>query len=115
MSDMLNAMQQLMTNGTSFFDPEFLEDLADCWDSSHQDLIQANDNAWKGLVEFFDNDGYGTDPWGSCCNDLWSEDNATAQGGDSIVLICSVHVLGCFSVHFIKWPTEVPPRKIILV
>ena len=44
--------------------------------------MQANEEAWKGLVEFWDNDGYGSDPWGS--RELsFKEDNATAQGGNS--------------------------------
>ena len=79
MSDMLDAMQHLMSGGSSFFDPGFLRDLAQCWDSTHPNLTQANDNAWKGMMEFWQNDGYGADPWGGCCDDIWREDNATTQ------------------------------------
>ena len=86
MSAMLDAMQQLMSGGGSFFDPDFLHDLAHCWDDTHPNLTQANDNAWKGMMEFFENDGYGNDSWGGCCNDLWNEDNATAQGPDLLEL-----------------------------
>ena len=123
MSAMLDAMQQLMSGGNSFFDPgaqfnwilktllnillifavlstvgcnlnrifsrffnihlswapAFLHDLAHCWDDTHPNLTQANNNAWKGLMEFFQNDGYDNETWGGCCDDIWNEDNATAQ------------------------------------
>ena len=68
MSAMLNAMQQLMTGGNAFFDPDFLQDLAHCWNSTHPNLTRANDNAWKGLMDFYENDGYGNDPWDELYN-----------------------------------------------
>ena len=50
MVDMLDAMQQLMTGDLQYFDPEFLDRLGKCWDSTHPDLRQSQDNAWQ--VEF---------------------------------------------------------------
>ena len=47
MVDMLDAMQQLMTGDLQYFDPEFLDRLGKCWDSTHPDLRQSQDNAWQ--------------------------------------------------------------------
>ena len=30
-------------------------------------------------MDFFENDGYDNETWGGCCDDIWNEDNATAQ------------------------------------
>ena len=64
MVDMLDAMQQLMTGDLEYFDPAFLNELGQCWDDTHPDLRQAEDNAWQGMIDFFENDGWGIDPWG---------------------------------------------------
>ena len=78
MRDMLDAMQQLMTGGSTYFDTAHLEELAECWENTNPDLIQANDEAWRGLAEFFNSDGYGTDPRvGDDTN--FKEDNTTVQ------------------------------------
>ena len=77
---MLEAMQQLMTGDVSYFDPAFLDDLFECWDNTHPDLKQAENNAWQGMIDFFQNDGFEEDPWGqSSYNSSWLESNATAQ------------------------------------
>ena len=47
MVDMLDAMQQLMTGDLRYFDPEFLDRLGKCWDNTHPDLRQSQDNAWQ--------------------------------------------------------------------
>ena len=47
MVDMLDAMQQLMTGDLQYFDPEFLDRLGECWDSTHPDLRRSQDNAWQ--------------------------------------------------------------------
>ena len=37
------------------------------------------------MIDYFENDGWGLDPWGvDGTSDQWHEDNATAQGSDSI-------------------------------
>ena len=36
------------------------------------------------MVDYFLNDGYEEDAWGPKENSAWSEQNATAQGGNSI-------------------------------
>ena len=64
MRNMLDGMQQLMTGEATYFDTAYLEELAECWENTDPDLIQANDAAWRGLADFFNNDGYGSDPWG---------------------------------------------------
>ena len=64
MVDMLDAMQQLMTGDLEYFDPAFLDELGKCWDDTHPDLRVAQDNAWQGMIDFFENDGWGLDPWG---------------------------------------------------
>ena len=43
MVDMLNAMQQLMTGDPEYFDTAFLDELGQCWDDTHPDLRQAED------------------------------------------------------------------------
>ena len=43
MVDMLNAMQQLMTGDQEYFDTPFLDELGQCWDDTHPDLRQAED------------------------------------------------------------------------
>ena len=78
MRNMLDGMQQLMTGESTYFDTAYLGELAECWDKTDPDLIQANDGAWRGLGEFFINDGYGVDPWGSDDTNF-KEENATAQ------------------------------------
>ena len=75
---MLDGMQQLMTGDSTYFDSAYLEELAECWENTDPDLIQANDGAWRGLAEFWNNDGYGTDPWGGVDTNF-REENATAQ------------------------------------
>ena len=77
---MLEAMQQLMTSDTSYFDPAFLDDLIHCWDDTNPDLKKAEDNAWQGMINYFQNDGFDDDPWGeSAYNSSWLEKNATKQ------------------------------------
>ena len=78
MRNMLDGMQQLMTGESTYFDTAYLGELAECWEKTDPDLIQANDGAWRGLGEFFINDGYGVDPWGSDDTNF-KEENATAQ------------------------------------
>ena len=62
--DMLDAMQQLMTGDLEYFDPAFLEDLTKCWDDTEPNLRQTQDNAWQGMIDLYENDGWGVDPWG---------------------------------------------------
>ena len=78
MVDMLDAMQQLMTGDLEYFDPAFLNELGQCWDDTHPDLRQAEDNAWQGMIDFFENDGWGIDPWGI--------NGTTDQGRYSVLL-----------------------------
>ena len=75
---MLNAMQQLMTGGSEYFDPAFLNELKDCWDETDPDLRDASNGAWQGIIDYFDNDGYGSDSWGSV-NGSWYEYNPRRQ------------------------------------
>ena len=78
--EMLEAMQQLMTGDASYFDPAFLDELLQCWDNTHPDLKKAEDNAWQGMIDYFQNDGFDEDPWGqSAYNSSWLESNATSQ------------------------------------
>ena len=78
MRNMLDGMQQLMTGESTYFDTAYLGELAECWEKTDPDLIQANDGAWRGLAEFFVNDGYGVDPWGGRDTNF-KEENATTQ------------------------------------
>ena len=89
MVDMLDAMQQLMTGDLEYFDPAFLSELGNCWDLTHPDLRQAEDNAWQGMIDFFENDGWNPyDPWGiDGTSDQWHEDNATAQDFHGILVL----------------------------
>ena len=82
---MLNAMQQLMDGGAEYFDPTFLNNLGDCWDLTDPQLRNASDRAWQGLIDYFDNDGYGVDAWGSLRGN-WLEYNPTAQDFRSILI-----------------------------
>ena len=75
---MLNAMQQLMTGSSEYFDAPFLNALKDCFDKTEPDLRDANNRAWQGLVDYFDNNGYGSDPWGSR-NGSWYEYDPRVQ------------------------------------
>ena len=89
MVDMLDAMQQLMTGDLEYFDPAFLSELGNCWDLTHPDLREAEDNAWQGMIDFFENDGWNPyDPWGiDGTSDQWHEDNATAQDFHGILVL----------------------------
>ena len=78
MVDMLDAMQQLMTGDLEYFDPAFLEDLTKCWDDTEPNLRQTQDNAWQGMIDLYENDGWGVDPWGI---------NGTADQGVNSTLV----------------------------
>ena len=54
-----------MTGHKKYFDPSFLNLLKDCWDNADPNLRNASNSAWKGLLDYCDNDGFGKDPWGS--------------------------------------------------
>ena len=82
---MLNAMQQLMTGGSKYFDPAFLNSLKDCWDDTDQDLRDASNGAWQGLIDYFDNDGYEGDSWGSD-DGSWYEHNPRRQDFHNILI-----------------------------
>ena len=85
--DMLEAMQQLMTGESSYFDPAFLDELLQCWDNTQPDLKEAQNNAWQGMIDYFLNNGFDEDPWGqSAYNSSWLESNATAQDLYSILI-----------------------------
>ncbi len=43
------------------------------------------DKAWQGTIDYFTNDGYGTDPWGSR-DTAYREENATAQALHGVVI-----------------------------
>lgn len=84
---MLNAMQQLMSGSETYFDQTFLEELQQCWSNTDTDLIEAEDSAWQGMIDYFQNDGFGVDPWGAGNeNSSWLENNATAQDLYGIVI-----------------------------
>ncbi len=38
---MFDAMQQLMTGDPTYFDPQYLDSLMQCWDQIHPDLRAA--------------------------------------------------------------------------
>ena len=48
--EMLDAMQQLMTGDTAFFDAAFLGELRACWDDAHPDLATSQDSAWQASL-----------------------------------------------------------------
>ena len=48
-------------------------------------LRSASDRAWQGLIDYFDNDGYGVDAWGSL-RGPWLEYNPTAQDYNNILI-----------------------------
>ena len=83
--DMLNAMQQLMTGGSEYFDPAFLNTLKNCWDETDSDLTDASNGAWQGLIDYFDNDGYESDTWGSV-NGSWYEYNPRPQDFHGMII-----------------------------
>ena len=82
---MLNAMQQLMTGGSEYFDPAFLNELKDCWDETDPDLREASNGAWQGIIDYFDNDGYDSDSWGSV-NGSWYEYNPRTQDFHNMII-----------------------------
>ena len=86
MIDMLNSMQQLLTGDASYFDPLFIEELQACWEDTHPDLKEAQDAAWQGMIDYFEMDGFGNDTWGNRKpNEIWFENNATAQDNGIII------------------------------
>ena len=82
---MLNAMQQLMTGGSEYFDPAFLNKLKDCWDDTDADLRDASNGAWQGIIDYWDNDGYADDTWGSR-NGSWYEYNPRTQDFHNMII-----------------------------
>lgn len=82
---MLNAMQQLMTGHGEYFNPIFLNLLKDCWDNADPNLRNASNSAWRGLLDYCDNDGFGKDPWGSD-RGPWHEYNPTIQHFHEMVI-----------------------------
>ena len=78
-------MQQLMTGGSEYFDPAFLNSLKECWDETDPDLRGASNGAWQGMIDYFDNDGYGSDPWGSD-RGSWHEYNPRTQDFHNMII-----------------------------
>ncbi len=61
-----DTIEELNTGNTEFNDPEFLDHLVTCMDSTNPDLKRASDLSWNGMLEYFDSDGVEGDKWGEC-------------------------------------------------
>ena len=74
-----------MTGDSEYFDPIFLNVLKDCFDKTDSDLREATNRAWRGLIDYCDNDGYGSDPWGSVPGP-WYEYHATTTNFHEMII-----------------------------
>ena len=77
MMRMFDALQEMMT-GEKLFNRKLFQEYQLCMRSFDSKLPESHDNAYNGLIDFWNSRGFKDDPWGGTSTDL-VEKNVTAM------------------------------------